>query len=101
MPKRCFDYTLEFLCPRKPSVPANPLTDAQTQLDRTLEFLCPRKVSRKPSVPQTPCMATPFRSAASLFLLELNLDVAARRVSERLLCVLVEAVVPQTVATGA
>ena len=43
----------------------------------------------------------PFvRSAASLFSLELDLDVAARRVSERLLCVVVEAAVLQTVARG-
>ena len=41
-----------------------------------------------------------FRSAASLFLLELDFDVAARRVSERLLCVVVEVVVLQPVATG-
>ena len=41
-----------------------------------------------------------YQVGDSLFLLELDLDVAARRVSERLLCVLVEVVVLQPVATG-
>mgnify|MGYP007060147438 CR=1 FL=1 len=69
----------------------------KTLLDRTLEFLCLPQ-----SVPQTPCIAVPyFGPQPSLFSLELDLDVAARRVSERLLCVLVEVVEPQPVATGA
>ena len=58
------------------------------------------------SVPQSVPQTSNLMHSGPLFgpqppLLELDLDVAARRVSEHLLCVIVEVVVLQPVATGA